>query len=435
MSRQIADQPLRRAHRLAPLPSDRGRPWAATVAQSIRSALAALAAHQGRAAMTTFGIVVGVCGVLLIDVLGQAQNAALADQLAQLGTNLVSISPGIAVMGGVSGGAASKPTLTNRDVQLLQQQVPYVRALTPLVSGTETLAFSDQTVGATVTGAFPDIARLQSETVQHGRFFTAADESAHRPVAVLGPTVVNKLFPSRDPLGTQVRIRNVSFQVIGVLQPRGHRGQTDLDDVAIIPFSTAQQRLYGPRVDSILLQASSTEQIPAVMAATTATLDQSHRIPVGGRPDVVVQNFQQLLEASKQQTALLTRVLSIVAGVALAMGGFGVMNIMLISVTERTAEIGLRLAVGARPLDVLVQFLVEALTVTTVAGVIGLLLGFALPVPLRVPIHLLAAYPALPSVGTSLAAFGVIVATGVVFGFYPALRASRLDPVVALRSE
>ncbi|MBX6772486.1 MAG: ABC transporter permease [Chloroflexi bacterium] len=280
---------------------------------------------------------------------------------------------------------------------------------------------------------------MQSYAVQYGRFFTATDEVAHLPVAVLGQTVVDQLFPNCNPLcnplGVEIRIRNVNFQVIGVLQPKGHQGSTDLDDVAIIPFSTAQERLYGSKVDSILLQATDTTQIPAVMAAATATLDQSHHIPVGSRPDFIVQNFQQLIEASKEQVALLTRVLTIVASVALAIGGFGVMNIMLISVTERTAEIGLRMAVGAQPRDVLLQFLVEALTITTVAGTIGLVLGFILPVLLRLPIHLLAAYPVLPTVGMSIAAVAVVGATGLVFGFYPALRASHLDPVTALRSE
>ena len=165
-----------------------------------------------------------------------------------------------------------------------------------------------------------------------------------RPVVVLGQTVVDRLFPDRNPLGAQVRIGDVNFRVVGVLQSKGHRGQTDLDDVALVPFSTAQQRLFGTKVDSILIRAPRPEQIPAVMAAATATLDQSHHIPLGGRGDFIIQDFQHVIDTTRQQTVLLTRVLSVVAGVALAMGGVGVMNIMLISVTERTAEIGLRLA-------------------------------------------------------------------------------------------
>lgn len=426
---------VRPAPHLAALPF-LGRPsLIAAVTQAVRAALVALAAHRARAVMTMFGIVVGVCGVLTINVLGQAQNAALAAQLAQLGTNLISISPGFAALRGVSAGSASKPTLTDRDVQLLQQQVPDVRALTPLVTGTETLAAGDQTVGAAVTGAYPSIETVQSDAVRQGAFFTWADESGRQPVAVLGQTVVGHLFPGRSPLGKNIRIGDVDFRVVGVLEPKGHQGQTDLDDVAIVPFSTAQERLFGQKVDSIVIQATQTAQIPAVIAAATSTLEQSHHLPVGGRPDFVVQDFQQVVDAAKQQTELLTRVLTVVAGVALAIGGFGVMNVMLISVSERTAEIGLRLAVGARPGDVLLQFLVEALTVTLIAGLIGLLLGVAGPVALRPAVPLLAQYPALPQPGAALAAFGVVVATGLIFGFYPALRASRLDPVVALRSE
>lgn len=304
-----------------------------------------------------------------------------------------------------------------------------------MVNGSETVAFGGQTVGASIIGAYPDIETVQSYSVRLGAFFAGADESAHLPVAVIGQTVVDRLFKGSRPIGAEIRIRDVDFRVVGVLLARGHQGQTDLDDVAIIPFSTAQQRLYGTKLDSILIQASRTEQIPAVMAAATATLDQSHRIPFGGSSDFIAQNFQQAIDAARQQTALLTRTLSVVAGVALAIGGFGVMNIMLLSVAERTAEIGLRMAVGARPADVLLQFLVEALTITVVAGLIGLGLGFVLPVALRVPVHMLAQYPALPTPAASIVAFAVVVATGVVFGFFPALRAARLDPVVALRSE
>ncbi len=421
--------------RLAPLPFS-GRPSrAAAIAHSARSAIAALSAHRGRSFMTMFGIVVGTCGVLVINALGQAQNAALAEQLAQLGTNVISITPGIAFSKGVSGGAGSRPTLTNRDVQALQQQVPYMRALTPMVNGTETLAFGGQTVGASITGAYPDIETLQSYSIQLGAFYTTADEASHLPVAVIGQTVVDRLFKGGSPLGAEIRIRGVNFRVVGVLQVRGHRGQTDLDNVAIIPFSTAQQRLYGSKLDSILIQASSTERIPAVMAAATAALDQTHHITAGGRREFDVRNFQQAIDAAKQQADLLTRTLSIVAGVALAIGGLGLMNIMLLSVTERTAEIGLRLAVGARPADVLLQFLVEALTITVVAGLIGLGMGFALPVALRLPVQFLAEHPAIPTAAAGIAAFAMVVATGVVFGFFPALRAARLDPVAALRSE
>ncbi len=385
--------------------------------------------------MTMFGIVVGTCGVLVINVLGQAQNAALAEQLAQLGTNVISIAPGIASAKGVSKGGASRPSLTNRDVEILQRQVPDARALTPTVSGTETLSRGRKTVGSSVVGGYPDIASVQSHAVRLGAFYTAADEAAHLPVAVIGQTVVDRLFEGEDPLGAEIRIRGVTFRVVGVLEPRGFRGQTDLDNVAIVPFSTAQRRLYGSRVDSILVQAPRTEQIPMVMAAVAAALDQTHRTTAGGRRDYDVRNFQQAVDTARQQSEMLARALTAVAGVALAIGGFGLMNIMLLSVAERTTEIGLRLAVGARPADVLLQFLVEALTITVVAGLVGLALGFAVPLALRLPVRLLAEYPAAPTTAAAFASFAVAVATGVAFGFLPALRASRLDPVVALRSD
>ncbi|HUZ27611.1 MAG TPA: ABC transporter permease, partial [Solirubrobacteraceae bacterium] len=245
-----------------------------------------------------FGIVLGTCGVLVISCLGQAQNAALAQQLAQLGSNVVSITPGIAALGGRSAGAGSKPTLMNRDVQLIQQQVPYLRALTPLVSETQTLVVGAHTVGATVVGAYTADEAVQSNGVRLGAFFTDSDEANHAPVAVLGQTVVDELFPGTSSLGATVRIGGADFRVAGVLWAKGHSGQTDLDDVVIVPFSTAQQRLFGPKLDSILLQAERTDDIPAIMAAVTVTLGQSHHIPAGGRADFAIQNYQRVVDTA-----------------------------------------------------------------------------------------------------------------------------------------
>jgi putative ABC transport system permease protein len=408
--------------------------WRQSAGQSARAALGALLAHKVRSVMTMFGIVLGVCGVLVIDAVGQAQDAAVAAQLAKLGSNLVTVTPGIVRTGGAAGNA--RPTLTLQDADLLQAQVPDVAALTPEVTGRVPAIAGPLAYTTTVVGARPALQQVQNDALARGRFFTTAEDDAGASVAVLGQTVVDKLFPGQDPLGQYLRLRNVDVRVVGVLAAKGHDGQTDLDDIVIVPLHTAQQRLLGyGDLASILLQADDTADIPAVLSGVTATLERAHHLPPGQPDDFSVHDYEQVAEAARQQTALLTRVLGAVAGIALAIGGFGVMNIMLIAVTERTPEIGIRLAVGARPADVLAQFLEEAATLTLVGGAIGVATGYAAAGILTHTVPALAAHPASPrpvAVGLALL---VSVGTGLLFGLYPAHRAARLDPIHALRYE
>jgi putative ABC transport system permease protein len=408
--------------------------WRQSAGQSARAALGALLAHKVRSVMTMFGIVLGVCGVLVIDAVGQAQDAAVAAQLAKLGSNLVTVTPGIVRTGGAAGNA--RPTLTLQDADLLQAQVPDVAALTPEVTGRVPAIAGPLAYTTTVVGARPALQQVQNDALARGRFFTTAEDDAGASVAVLGQTVVDKLFPGQDPLGQYLRLRNVDVRVVGVLAAKGHDGQTDLDDIVSVPLHTAQQRLLGyGDLASILLQADDTADIPAVLSGVTATLERAHHLPPGQPDDFSVHDYEQVAEAARQQTALLTRVLGAVAGIALAIGGFGVMNIMLIAVTERTPEIGIRLAVGARPADVLAQFLEEAATLTLVGGAIGVATGYAAAGILTHTVPALAAHPASPrpvAVGLALL---VSVGTGLLFGLYPAHRAARLDPIHALRYE
>jgi putative ABC transport system permease protein len=408
--------------------------WRQSAGQSARAALGALLAHKVRSVMTMFGIVLGVCGVLVIDAVGQAQDAAVAAQLAKLGSNLVTVTPGIVRTGGAAGNA--RPTLTLQDADLLQAQVPDVAALTPEVTGRVPAIAGPLAYTTTVVGARPALQQVQNDALARGRFFTTAEDDAGASVAVLGQTVVDKLFPGQDPLGQYLRLRNVDVRVVGVLAAKGHDDQTDLDDIVIVPLHTAQQRLLGyGDLASILLQADDTADIPAVLSGVTATLERAHHLPPGQPDDFSVHDYEQVAEAARQQTALLTRVLGAVAGIALAIGGFGVMNIMLIAVTERTPEIGIRLAVGARPADVLAQFLEEAATLTLVGGAIGVATGYAAAGILTHTVPALAAHPASPrpvAVGLALL---VSVGTGLLFGLYPAHRAARLDPIHALRYE
>ncbi len=435
---ETAQRPDLQRHSLAlpPLPIGGSTSWRVATAQSVRSALEALAAHKFRSAMTMIGIIIGICGVLIINAIGQSQNMAIAAQLAQLGSNLVSISPGFAQTGGVSAGAGSRPTLTASDALAIRDQVAHVLAISPQIGGSEEVINGRLNYATSVLSANAAIESIQSYGIRLGAFFTDEDDAHGVAVAVLGQTVVDHLFPGTSPIGAQVRIRNADFTIVGVLQAKGHNGQSDLDDVVIVPFHTGQQRLFGyGNVASILLQVDRTDNIPAVVAGATKTLEQSHHVAPGRPDDFVVRNFQQIVDSAKQQAAVLTTVLTAVAGVALAIGGFGIMNIMLISITERTQEIGVRIAVGARPSDVLLQFLIEALTLCLVGAMCGILAGYAVATLITHMSSLLTRYPALPTAGAVGAAVGVAILTGLVFGFYPAQRAARLDPIVALRYE
>jgi putative ABC transport system permease protein len=435
-SQTPADAHRRKVAALVALPPLRrgGSTWRQATGQSVRAALGALLTHKVRSAMTIVGIVLGVCGVLVIDAVGQAQDTAIAAQLAKLGANLVTVTPSIVRPGGAAG--STRPTLTLQDANLLQAQVPDVAALTPEVTGQVPAIAGPLAYTTTVVGALPEIQQVQHDAVSEGRFFTAAEDSARASVGVLGQTVVGKLFPGQDPVGRYLRLRNVDVRVVGVLAAKGHDGQTDLDDVVIVPLHTAQQRLFGyGNLASILLQADRTDDIPAVLAGVTATLKRAHHIAPGQPDDFAVHDDEQVAQAARQQTVLLTRVLGAVAGIALAIGGFGLMNIMLIAVTERTPEIGVRLAVGARPADVLAQFLGEAATLTLVGGALGVAAGYAAAGVLIHAVPALAPHPAWPRPLAVGLALGVSLSTGLLFGLYPAYRAACMDPIAALRYE
>lgn len=421
---------------LPPLPTGRGSAWGAQATQALRSSLAALVSHRWRSLLTMLSILIGVAGVLVIDSVGHSQHEALATQLAQFGSNVVSIQPGAATVRGVSAGAGSIPSLRDRDVALIRSQVDHVAALTPEAARFQPIAAGHNANTTTVIAAAPEYQAIQGLAVAQGTFFAHRDEKASARVAVVGPTVVRNVFPDVNPIGQQVRVRGVDFAVIGVLAARGFNGQTDLDNVVIVPFSSGERYLFGLNaLSNILVQVDNSTDIPGVMAELTSVLERSHELRSGQSDDFRLTNFQQLIDAAQQQSTLLTRVLSYVAAVTLGMGGLGIMNIMLLSVTERTAEIGLMIAVGAQRRDVLLQFLTEAVALSLGGAIGGVALGFGIAAVLPRLIAQLAAYPDLPSIGMVGISLAVSLAIGVGFGVYPAARAAWLDPIVALRAE
>ncbi len=314
--------------------------------------------------------------------------------------------------------------------------MPDVVAVSPVVSADEEVIFGRESASTQVEAGYPDLLAVGGYSIARGAFFTQADQDAARPVAVLGATVARELFgPSvADPLGSRVRIGVSEFQVIGVLGAKGHSAQGDLDDVVLVPLSAGELRVFGQAsVASILVQADEQSSIPTVIARTTAVLREQHRLRASQPNDFRVGSYRQVVEAARRGGLALNAMLSAVAAVALLLGGFGVMNVTLVAVAERTREIGVRMAVGATPRDVLGQFVAEAAVLACLGGALGVAVGF--PVATLVPhlIGALATYPTGPALEAIPLGLGVSLLTGTVFGVYPAWRGSRLDPIAALR--
>jgi putative ABC transport system permease protein len=400
-------------------------------AMSFPSALEALGANKGRAILTTLGIIIGVAAVIVMVSLGQGASSQVSARLQGLGTNVLTVSPGSSQSGGVRGGAGTNTSLTKADERAILEEVPDISAISAVVSGNSQVIFGNQNWQTRVQGVRPEFQQIQNWQIARGGFFTAQDDAGARNVAVLGQTVARTLFPSgQDPIGQIIRIRTVPFTVVGVLATKGATGFQDQDDVIYIPFETGQVRLFGVNaLNSIQVQASKAEQTDDITQGITQLLRQRHRLQSNQANDFTVRSSNDIIETAQGVTQTLTLLLSGVAAVSLIVGGIGIMNIMLVSVTERTREIGIRMAIGARPGDVLAQFLVEAIVLSVMGGLIGIALGIgvAIAVPKFVGWATVISYT---SIGI---AFGFAAMVGVFFGFYPARKASQLNPIDALR--
>jgi putative ABC transport system permease protein len=399
----------------------------------IRVAGESIKKNKMRTLLTMLGIVIGVGAVIIMVAVGQGAQQGIANQINALGTNLLVITAGASNTGGVSQGAQAFNRLTVDDAEKLKREGTLFAGVTPVVM-TRTQVIAGGTNWRTmINGVSTDFQTVRDWQVQSGTFFTDNDVRGLRKVAVIGTTVAETLFPGTDPVGSQIQIRNVPFDVVGVLAKKGQNaGGQDQDDIIVIPYTTAQTRLSGnTRIWQILVSATSQQDVPAAQQEATEIMRESHRIPEGDDNDFTVRNQTEIANAAQGTTKIMTYLLASIASVSLIVGGIGIMNIMLVSVTERTREIGIRMAIGARGSDVLTQFLVESIVMSVLGGAVGLAVGVGGASLLA---HFTGWSTAVPIQAVALA-IGFSAAVGVFFGYYPARKAAALDPIQALRYE
>jgi len=400
---------------------------------TFRIALRALGRNKLRSFLTMLGIIIGVGAVIAMVAIGEGAKATIRSQIASLGTNVLIILPGTLSQGGVRTGSGGVNTLTDGDAKAIAREIPAVAFVSPALRRGEQVVAGNLNWGTLVQGVAPDIQQIRDWQVAEGRFLHDGDIDSAAKVAVLGRTVADNLFGNDDPIDAVVRIRNIPFRVVGILAAKGQSsGGTDQDDTVMIPYTTMQKRLLRiTNVQTIMVSAVSAERVEEAQEQMTLLLRQRHRIGPDRDDDFTIRNLSDIAEAASSTAQVMAVLLGTVASISLLVGGIGIMNIMLVSVTERTHEIGIRMAVGARGRDIMLQFLVEAVVMAATGGSIGILLGIGTSEVLK----LWAQWPTLVSPSIVAVAFFFSGAVGVFFGFYPAKKASTLDPIEALRYE
>jgi putative ABC transport system permease protein len=399
---------------------------------TIETGLRSLLGHRLRSVLTTLGILFGVAAVISTVGIGQASSDSVTARISSLGTNLLTISPGSTVSGGVFGGGGSANTLTMADVAGLMdhQNAPDIAAVAPVSQSRASLVSASSNWSTTVSGSTPDWLTANSRTLGSGSFITTADVNTQSQVIVLGATTAANLGAS---VGDLITVKQIPFQVIGILATSGSQGFGNQDDLAVVPITTAQSELVGGvgSVQRIQLSATSQSTLGSAYLEANQLLLQTHHITNPSQADYTITSSTQVLSTAQAVTQTLTILLASVAAISLLVGGIGVMNIMLVSVTERTAEIGLRKALGATPGDLFRQFVIEAGVLTAVGGLLGVATGLAAGYVVPRAANIAVTITPLPV----LVAVAVAVGVGLVFGVYPALRAARLAPIEALRSQ
>jgi putative ABC transport system permease protein len=396
-----------------------------------------LRANKMRSGLTMLGMIIGVAAVIAMVAVGAGANERIAAQISSIGSNLLMILPGSTTSGGMRSGFGGAPTLTMADAKAIGRELSAVRYASPTIRSTGPVVYGNQNWTTILQGVTPEFFGIREWPVfAGGRIFGNEDVDASTKVALLGQTVAQNLFGGENPIGKIVRIKKVPFTVIGILEPKGQSPQgQDQDDAVYVPITTAQKKLVGTArigtVGVILVQAVDAESIPQAEQQVKELLRQRHRINRGQDEDFSVRNLSEMLAVAEASTRVMSLLLGAIASVSLLVGGIGIMNIMLVSVTERTREIGIRMAVGAREKDILLQFLIEAVVLALTGGAFGILTG----VGGSSLISYFAGWSTIVLPSAIVTAFGFSAAVGIFFGFYPARKASRLDPIEALRYE
>ena len=398
-------------------------------------AIRSLKINKMRSILTSLGIIIGVSAVIIMLAIGEGAKVKIAKDIASSGTNLLMIMSGTTTAAGVRGGSGTTPTLTLKDSDAILKNCNSVEAVSPVVTQVEQLIFQNQNWSTSVHGVTDSFFTVNNWQMQYGRGITEEDDENATKVVVLGATVVTNLFGDLNPIGKVIRIGGSPFKVVGILQQKGQSGNgQDRDDAALIPLSTAQKKLFGTEfpgtVKFINVQAKSEQDLDSAQDEITALLRERHNLGKMKDDDFTIRNFTQMLETIKEAIATMTILLGSIASVSLLVGGIGIMNIMLVSVTERTKEIGIRMAIGAKARDIRIQFLIEAILLSLAGGLVGVILGVGI-----VTIIKMCGSDVSISLFSIILSFGFSGIVGIIFGYYPAYKASLLNPIDALRYE
>jgi putative ABC transport system permease protein len=406
------------------------------IPSTLKISLRALKVNKMRSALTMLGIIIGVGAVIAMLAIGTGASERISQQIASIGSNLIIILPGSTTSGGLRMGSGGQPTLTKDDADAILKECSAVQDVAPVLNGAAQVVYSNQNWSTGVYGTTPGMLNIRDWPLASGRPFTEQDVRSATKVCLLGLTVVENLFGSIDPIGQVIRIKKVPFTVIGVLDRKGQSPQgQDQDDTIYIPVTTAQKKIFGTAfpgmVRTIMVKAKSTEDLDLAEKQSTELLRQRHHLGPKKDNDFTVRNLTQIMQVAEQSTKVMTLLLGAIASVSLLVGGIGIMNIMLVSVTERTREIGIRMAVGAKTWDIRLQFIIEALTLSLIGGIIGIIVGITSS-------HIISTFAGWSTIVSALSiimAFGFSGLVGIFFGFYPAYKASLLNPIDALRYE